>query len=160
MNVRARTTLRSGALAGALAVGSMATPALAMDVRIEYGGQAHSESELQDLVLAAVSREVLGTIPAGWSHVVVFRAQGDGADLPLQGDGATLGPVPAGAYVVVAVPAGEHRFQVGNAGLPLRIAPGQAYFLRVSDGNGTGQARLQRTSVMAFDQATRRTAGI
>jgi len=151
--------LRRSAASGVLAL-VVALPAAAGDVKIEYGGEAHAESEMQDMVLAAVSRDVLGSVPAGWSHVVVFRSEGNGAELALEGNGAALGALPAGTYVVVAVPAGEHRFRAGDAELPLRVAPGHAYFLRVSDGDGTGRARMQRTTVTAFDQASRRMAGL
>lgn len=151
--------LRKGATTGAMTLG-IAFPAAAGDVKIEYGGEAHAESEMQDMVLAAVSRDVLGSVPAGWSHVVVFRSEGTGTELSLEGNGAALGALPAGTYVVVAVPAGEHRFRAGEAELPLRVAPGHAYFLRVSDRDGNGGVRLQRTTVMAFDQASRRMAGL
>lgn len=142
-----------GLLLGVLVAG----PVDAADVRIEYGGPAHTESEVRDMVLAAITRDVLGQPPAGWSHVVVFRPQAGGAALDLFGDGANLGAMPAGSYVVVAVPAGSHRFRAGNdaaAELALQVLPGRAYFVHAADGP-QGAVHLRRTDVMAFDRASR-----
>lgn len=144
-------TLRMAALAGAL---GMAVPATAADVRIEYGGPAHTESELRDMVLAAISRDILGSAPAGWSHVVFYRADAGGVDLSLQEGDTTLGSLPADSYKVVAVPAGEHRFGAGEAAsIQLRIAPGRAYFVSVAGARG--RVRMHRTDVLAFDRASR-----
>lgn len=133
-----------------------AAPAGAMEVRVEYGGQAHTESEIRDLVLAAITRNVIGQPPAGWSHVVIFRPEAGGASVDLFGDGANLGAMPSASYVVVAVPAGAHRFQAGGTGteLTLQVAPGHAYFVHATDGP-QGAVRLRRTDVMAFDRASR-----
>jgi len=140
-----------------LAVLAMA-PAAAMDVRVEYGGPAHTESEVRDMVLAAITRDVLGHPPAGWSHVVFFRPQAAGAaSIDLLGNEANLGAIPAGSYVVVAVPAGTHRFRAGDdAGTPLalQVLPGRAYFVHAVDGPG-GAVQLRRTDVTAFDRASR-----
>lgn len=145
-------------LSGGLLLGVLvAAPAAAMDVRIEYGGPAHTESEVRDMVLAAITRDVLGVPPAGWSHVVFFRPQGGGASQDLYGDDANLGAMPAGSYVVVAVPAGHHRFRVGSdvgAQLGLQVQPGRAYFVHAVDGV-QGAVQLRRTDVMAFDRASR-----
>ena len=133
----------------------VAAPAPAMDVRVEYGGTAHTESEVRDMVLAAITRD--GQPPAGWSHVVVFRSQAAGAPLDLYGDDANLGPVPGGSYIVVAVPPGSHRFRAGSGagtGLVLHVLPGRAYFVRATEG-AQGAVQLRRADVMAFDRASR-----
>ena len=135
----------------------VAAPASGMDVRVEYGGAAHTESEVRDMVLAAMTRDVLGQPPAGWSHVVVFRSQATGAPLELYGDDANLGAVPAGSYIVVAVPPGSHRFRAGSGagtGLVLHVLPGRAYFVRATEG-AQGAVQLRRADVMAFDRASR-----
>jgi hypothetical protein len=146
-----RSLLPAGMLASAL----FALPLAAQDVRVEYGGPAHAESEIRDMLLAALMRDQLGLPPAGWSHVVVYRPDGSGG-MQLSGDGADLGEVPAGAYVVVAVPAGDHRFGTlgGSDELMLRVAPGRAYFIRAA-GGGERAIQLQRTDVSAFDRASR-----
>ena len=153
-----KAAVRRTFVPGLLLLGVLgAAPASAMDVRVEYGGPAHTESEIRDLVLAAISRNVLGQPPAGWSHIVVFRPQAGGASVDLFGDGANLGTVPAGSYVVIAVPAGTHRFRAGSdAGteLALQVLPGRAYFVRATDAP-RGAVRLRRTDVMAFDRASR-----
>ena len=79
------------------------------------------------------------------------------ASVDLFGDGANLGTMPAGSYLVVAVPAGAHRFRAGSdAGseLALQVLPGRAYFVRATDAP-QGAVRLRRTDVMAFDRASR-----
>ena len=143
---------------GLLLVVLAAAPAAAMDVRVEYGGPAHTESEVRDMVLSAITRDVLGHPPAGWSHVVFFRPQARGATpIDLHGDDANLGAIPAGSYVVVAVPAGAHRFHAGDdAGTPLalQVLPGRAYFVRAVDGP-QGAVQLRRADVTAFDRASR-----
>lgn len=153
-----KAALRRCAVACGLVVGLLAAvPASAVDVRIEYGGPAHTESEIRDMVLAALSRDVLGLAPAGWSHVVVYRPQAGGTSLDLYGDDASLGAMPAASYVVVAVPAGSHRFRAGTDAsneLSLQVVPGRAYFVRAAD-DPRGVVHLQRTDVMAFDRASR-----
>ena len=149
-----RCVVSGGLLLAVLAV----VPAAAMDVRIEYGGQAHTESEVRDMVLAAITRDMLGHPPSGWSHVVFFRPQADdAAPVDLHGNEVDLGAIPAGSYIVVAVPAGIHRFHAGNdAGSPLTlpVMPGRAYFVRAVDGP-VGAVQLRRTDVTAFVRAGR-----
>lgn len=153
-----KAALRRRFVPGLLVLGALvAAPAGAMDVRVEYGGPAHTESEVRDMVLAAITRNVLGAPQAGWSHVVVFRPQAGGGSLDLYGDGANLGAMPAGSYIVVAVPAGKHQFRAGTdggAGLSLEVLPGRAYFVHAADGP-QGTVHLRRTDVMAFDRASR-----
>lgn len=149
-----KAALRRGILlAGLLAPALFALPAAAQDVRVEYGGPAHTVSELRDLLMAGLLRHHLGQPQAGWSHVVFYRTDASGS-LPFSGDGADLGEIPAGSYVVVAVPAGQHRFGTANGDeLSLQVAPGRAYFVRATGDSAV--ARLQRTDVMAFDRASR-----
>ena len=152
-----KAALRRQRIPGLLLLGVLAAaPAGAMDVRIEYGGPAHTESQVRDMVLAAFTRDVLGRPPVGWSHVVFFRPQAGGASLDLYGDGADLGALPAGSYVVVAVPAGSHHFRAGSGApeLALQVLPGRAYFVHAIDAP-QGAVHLRRTDVMAFDRASR-----
>jgi len=153
-----KLALRRQAVCCSLLLGVLVgAPASGMDVRVEYGGPAHTESEVRDVVLAAITRDVLGHAPAGWGHVVVFRPQGGGASLDLYGDGANLGAMPGASYVVVAMPAGSHRFRAGSGAgseLAFSVQPGRAYFVHATDGP-QGAVDLRRVDVMAFDRASR-----
>ena len=153
-----KLALRRQAVCCSLLLGVLvAAPATGMDVRVEYGGPAHTESEVRDIVLAAITRDVLGEAPVGWGHVVVFRPQAGGASLDLYGDDTNLGAMPGASYVVVALPAGSHRFRAGNeAGseLAFHVQPGRAYFVHANDGP-QGAVHLRRVDVMAFDRASR-----
>jgi hypothetical protein len=147
-----RSMMLRGAASCALLAISLAVAA--QQAKFEIQGNAATESRKNDAIARAITDEI-GAPPAGKGQVVFFRTtRSPGSAIPVSGDGADVGELPAGMFFATPASAGTHAYAAGGGGgVSVQVRTGQTHYVQVIR-NRTGQPKLVRTTATMFQRAT------